>query len=89
LNRQDQQNFQIYARLKPSTLLATGQAEVQLLARQLPATTPQADRTTLTLDRLTYYPFTDSADFRAGWAAAMLIRGLVLFVSGKSALAWR
>ncbi|HEV3201290.1 MAG TPA: ABC transporter permease [Bryobacteraceae bacterium] len=81
LSRLDQQNFQIYARLKQSTVLATGQAEVQLLARQFAAATPQPDGTTLTLEHLTYYPFTDSADFRVGWAATMLIPGLVLFVA--------
>jgi predicted permease len=78
LNHQDQQSFQILARLKPSALLGTSQAEVQLRARQLADTEVEA---TLMLEHPTSVPGAGTFEFQAGWAAAMLIPGLVLFVA--------
>lgn len=81
--------LQIFARLRPSTVLKTAQSEADLLVRQYTATYQEKstsffprDRTKLvTLQRTTYFPNTDDIRFRALVSALMLIVGLVLFVA--------
>src|SRR5437773_6981378 len=82
LNHPEQQNFQIFARLKPSTALKTAQAQADLLVRQLDTTRTEREGTTgVKLQRTAYFPNADDPDFQAAVAAGMLIPGLVLFVA--------
>ena len=82
LNQPDQQNFQIFARLRPSTALKTAQAQADLLVHQLDATHAEGGWTTgIKLQPTTYFPNTDAPDFQAAVAAVMLIPGLVLLVA--------
>jgi len=82
LHRPEQQQFQIFARLKPSADRSTAQAQADLLVRQFAATYTERDRTVaVTLQRTTYFPNTDDIRFRALVAAVMLMVGLVLLVA--------
>lgn len=82
LSRPEQQQFQIFARLKPSASRSAAQAQADLLVRQFAATYPERDRTVaVTLQRTTYFPNTDDIRFRALVAAVMLMVGLVLLVA--------
>jgi len=82
LNRPEQEHFQIFARLKPSSARSAAQAQADLLVRQFAATWTARDRTTaVTLQRTTYLPNADDIRFRALMMAVMLMVGLVLLVA--------
>src|SRR5205814_1544469 len=79
----------LIARLKPSVAVLMAEAQVDSLVRQFGVTDAEAETTSLpgerarrvSLQRPTLYPNPDGFDFQGGWAAAMLIVGLVLFVA--------
>ncbi|HEY4361227.1 MAG TPA: ADOP family duplicated permease [Bryobacteraceae bacterium] len=82
LNSPQQQNLQIFARLKPLSFRPSAQAQADLAVRQLAATYIDPDPTTsVTLQRTTYFPNTDDIRFRALVGGVMLLVGLVLLVA--------
>jgi predicted permease len=82
LNRPEQQNFQIFARLKASASRSAAQAQASLLVRQFAATYTEREPTkAVTLQRTTYFPNTDDRRFQALMAGMMLMIGLVLVVA--------
>ena len=82
LNRPELPEFQILARLKPSTDRRAAQAQVDLLVRQFATTYAETVKTTaVILQRTAYLPSADDFNFKAAVAAVMLVVGLVLFVA--------
>ena len=82
LNNPQQQNLQIFGRLKPTASRPAAQAQADLAVRQFAATYIDRDPTTsVTLQRTTYFPNTDDIRFRALIGAVMLMVGLVLLVA--------
>src|SRR5262249_56000647 len=82
LHQADDHQFQILARLKPSTMIGRAQAEAAGLIHQFAATYKERDRTrAVTLEHATFFGNTDDIRFQALVAALMLIVGMVLLVA--------